>query len=143
MDTENQAIKAAKEKGIKYQPYLLENEDTLLQLLARFRYIIAKKPNDWTDNQKKRAILLFAQYPLLEQAYNHILWLRNIYTNKCKEAARIEFIKWLEKTKTLDIKEFNTVANTIEAKMETILNYFVNRNTNANAEYFNPSCRLT
>ncbi len=142
MDAENQAIKAAKEKGVKYQAQLLSNEDTPKQLLARCRYIIAKKPNDWTDNQKNRAELLFEQYPLLKKAYDHILWLRGIYTNKCKEAARVELIKWLEKTKELSIKEFNTVANTIETKMETILNYFINRNTNANAESFNAKIKL-
>lgn len=39
-----------------------------------------------------------------------------------------------EKNKELGIKEFNTVANTIEDKIETILNYFTHKNTNANAE---------
>ncbi|MFT4031977.1 MAG: transposase [Siphonobacter sp.] len=46
----------------------------------------------------------------------------------------------MEKTKELGIKEFNTVANTIEDKLETILNYFVYRN--ANVEYFNAKIKL-
>jgi len=46
IEKENQAIKTAKEKGSKYIPFTFENDDTPKQLLARSRYIIAKKPND-------------------------------------------------------------------------------------------------
>ncbi|MBT8245652.1 MAG: hypothetical protein HKP48_09700 [Winogradskyella sp.] len=49
-----------------------------LRLLARSRYIIAKKPHQWTDNQKQRARLLFKKYPELEIAYNHTIEFRNI-----------------------------------------------------------------
>jgi hypothetical protein len=42
-DKENLAIKQAKEKGEKYKPTLLSNEDTPKQLLARSRYVIVKK----------------------------------------------------------------------------------------------------
>ena len=69
IEKENQAIKQAKDQGIKYKPITLENDDTPKQLLARSRYIIAKKTNDWTENQKLRAELLFKNYPHLHQAY--------------------------------------------------------------------------
>lgn len=142
MDKENQAIKEAKEKAVKYKPELLANEDTPKQLLARCRYIIAKKIGEWTKSQQQRATLLFERYPLLEKAYKHILHLRGIYTNENREKAKEDLWNWLEKTKELGIKEFNTVANTIQDKMETILNYFVYRNTNANAESFNSKIKL-
>lgn len=142
MDHENQAIKEAKEKGIKYKAFTLSNEDTPKQLLARCRYIVAKKMGEWTPSQELRARLLFERYPLLEKAYKHILHLRSIYTNTERGKAQEELYVWLEKTKELGIKEFNTVANTIQDKMETILNYFVHRNTNANAESFNAKIKL-
>lgn len=50
IEKENQAIKMAKEQGIKYVPIAFENDDTPKQLLARSRYIIAKKSNEWTEN---------------------------------------------------------------------------------------------
>lgn len=142
MDKENQAIKEAKEKRVKHQPEILLNEDTPKQLLARCRYILSKKTNEWTKTQAQRAKLLFERYPVIEKAYKHILHLRRIYTNECRTKAEAELKEWLKKTKELGIKEFSTVANTIEDKMEPILNYFIYRNTNANAESFNAKIKL-
>ena len=51
----NQAIKIAKEKNLNYIPLTYDNDDSSKQLLARSRYIITKKPNEWTENQKIRA----------------------------------------------------------------------------------------
>jgi transposase len=45
-------------------------------------------------------------------------------------------------TKELNIKEFNTVANTLNDQINTILNFFPYRDTNANAESFNATIRL-
>jgi len=142
IETENQAIKTAKEQGLKYSPIILKNEDTPKQLLARSRYIIAKKEHQWTENQKQRAELLFERYPLLHKAYKHTLEFRNIYEQTSKEKARPMILEWIEKTKQIEINEFNTAANSLKYHMETILNFFINRNTNANAESFNAKIKL-
>lgn len=142
IDKENQAIKLAKEQGIKYIPIIFENEDTPKQLLARSRYIIAKKPNDWTENQKTRAELLFKNYSLLHQAYKHTMEFRNIYEETSREIAKEKILKWIEKTKLLKINEFNSVANSLHHHLETILNFFLKRHTNANAESFNSKIKL-
>lgn len=68
--------------------------------------------------------------------------LRAVYKNEDKQKAKEELIDWLTKTNEIDIKEFRTVAHTINAKMDTILNYFNNRSTNANAESFNAKIKL-
>jgi transposase len=57
MDKENLAITQAKEKGEKYKPTLLPNEDTPKQLLARCRYVIVKKSSEWTPKKKSKAII--------------------------------------------------------------------------------------
>lgn len=142
MDKEIQAIKHAKEKGEKHKPFVLTNQDTLKQLLARCRYIIVKKPNEWTESQKERAKLLFEYYPDLKKAYHHVLQLRAVYKNLYIAEARQDLIKWLNKTQLLGIKEFNTVANTINHRLESIMNFFLHRNTNANAESFNAKIKL-
>ncbi len=142
MDKEIQAIKHAKEKGEKYKPFVLNNQDTLKQLLARCRYIIVKKPNEWTESQKERAKLLFEYYPDLKKAYHHVLQLRAVYKNLYIAEARQDLIQWLNKTQVLGIKEFNTVANTINHRLESIMNFFLHRNTNANAESFNAKIKL-
>lgn len=142
IEAENQAIQIAKEQGQKYIPIFLENEDTPKQLLARSRYIIAKKENQWTENQKHRAILLFKRYPLLHKAHKHTLEFRNIYEQTTKQLARRMILEWIEKTKKIEIKEFNTAANSLKYHMETILNFFTNRSTNASAESFNAKIKL-
>ena len=142
IDIENKAIKSANEQKIKYIPFTFDNEDSPKQLLARSRYILAKKPNNWTDNQRIRAEILFQNYPTLAQAYKHTLEFRNLYENKNKETARKEFQDWITKTKLLKINVFNTVANSVESHLENILNFFNNRNTNANAESFNSKIKL-
>lgn len=142
IEKENQAIKLAKEQGLKYIPFTFENDDTPKQLLARSRYIIAKKPNDWTQNQKARAELLFKNYPLLHQAYKHTLEFRNIYEETSREIAKEKIMSWIQKTKLLNMTVFNTVANSLNYHLETILNFFIKRHTNANAESFNSKIKL-
>jgi transposase len=142
IEKENQAIKQAKEQGIKYIPITLENDDTPKQLLARSRYIIAKKQNQWTDNQKIRAELLFRNYPSLHQGYKHTLEFRNINEQSSREIAKEQILAWIEKTKSLKLNDFNTAANSLKYHLETILNFFVKRHTNANAESFNSKVKL-
>lgn len=142
IEKENQAIKQAKEQGIKYVPIVLENDDTPKQLLARSRYIIAKKESQWTENQKQRAKLLFDNYPLLHKAYKHTMEFRNIYELTIREDAKQKILDWISKTKLLKLTVFNTVANSLIYHLETIANFFINRNTNANAESFNAKIKL-
>lgn len=142
LDKENKAILEAKKQGIKYKPIRFSNGDTAKQLLARSRYIIAKKTNDWTPNQKQRADLLFELYPHLKTAYKHTLEFRSIYENTDKLRAKERFEKWIEDTIKKELETFYTTANTIKANFENILNFFNNRNTNANAESFNAKIKL-
>lgn len=142
LEIENDAIEKAKKEGKRYKSFELENGDTPKQLLARCRYILAKKSCDWTLSQKQRAELLFSRYPELKKAYEHILEFRGIYELKCQTQARKRLLNWLEKTDELKLKEFNTVSNTIKYNLENILNFFINRNTNANAESFNAKIKL-
>ena len=142
IEKENLAIKAAKKQGIKYIPTTLENDDTPKQLLARSRYIIAKRPDQWTENQKVRAALLFKNYPLLHQAYKHTMEFRSIYEQTVRDIAEQKFIDWISKTKELKMTVFNTAANSLTYHLETILNFFVKRHTNANAESFNSKIKL-
>jgi transposase len=142
LDNENMAIAKAKIEKTKYQAKRLSNGETKRELLARSRYILAKKENQWTDNQKQRAEILFNTYPSLQQAHKHALNLRKCYECIHKIDATIMFKKWIDKTNELQIKEFNTVANTIENHFDTILNYYDNYSTNASAESFNSKIKL-
>ena len=48
LDKENEAIIAAKEAGVSFEPEVLENGDTIKQLLARSRYLLFKHYDKWT-----------------------------------------------------------------------------------------------
>ena len=134
---ENEAIKLAKEKGVKYQSIELSNGDTKKELLARSRYLLYKFEEEWTQNQAKRAALLFEKYPKLKVAYKLILQFRKIYEEKQLEDATKQFNKWKQDVIDADIEEFNTVMNSLDYHSDNILNFFNNRTTNAYAESFN------
>lgn len=134
---ENLAIKQAKDAKQKYTPVILSNGDTLRELLARSRYLLYKLETDWTINQAKRASILFEKYPLLKTAYKLTLEFRAIYKNISKIKALEQFNEWKKKIVESSIEEFYTVVNSLEYHLDNILNFFDNRNTNANAESFN------
>jgi transposase len=138
LDTENDAIEYARNKSFKYTPELLSNGDTLKQLLARSRYLLYKSSSKWTENQSKRAEILFQRYPDLEKAYKLCQNLSWIFNNtKDKTSALIRLAKWDEKVRQAAFKSFNTIARTMSIHYKNILNYFDNRSTNASAESFN------
>ncbi len=86
-----------------------------------------KRRDEWRENQKKRAEILFINYPILERAYDHVIEFRDIYKSKTTEQANKKLIQWIEKTNELNIQEFNSAVNTINDKSETVLNYFINK----------------
>jgi transposase len=134
---ENKNIKEAKERKEKYEPNVFENGDTIKELLARSKYLFYKFKTEWTPSQTKRAQILFKNYPKLEKAYNLVLVFRNIYKSTSKSQARIRFNHWLYEVQKSKIEIFNTCVNSLEYHLENILNFFANRETNANAESFN------
>jgi transposase len=142
LDIENLAIEISKKESRKYKPLILANGDTPKQLLARSRNVLARKPIEWTKSQTNRDDVLLARYPILKSVYYHVLEFRNIYEIIDREYAKYALVDWIDKTNKLNIKEFNSACNTIKNNMENILNFFINRNTNANAESFNAKLKL-
>lgn len=138
LDQENEAIKTAKAAGKPYEPELLENGDTLKQLLARSRYLLFKHKDKWTKSQFIRAKLLFERYPLINQAYNLSSKLGTIFRNyTSKELAYKPLAFWYDEVEKSGLESFRTVAKSIESHYVEILNFFNNRSTNASAESFN------
>ena len=124
------------------QPVEFKNGDSPKQLLARSRYILAKKRVQWTNNQQERAEILFSHYPALKTAYDEVLAFRNIYEQTNIDNAKLKFEAWIKKVHDNEMKAFYTVANTVNINLNNILNFFKNRHTNANAESFNSKIKL-
>jgi len=138
MDAENEAIEKAKQNKKTYNPEILQNGDTLKQLLARSRYVLYKNKDDWSESQKQRVEILFEKYPDIKSAYDLTRALSDIYTHtKIKIYAFTRLAKWHEMVDKSGFKSFNTISRTIMNNYTSILNYFDNRSTNASAESFN------
>lgn len=138
IDEESEAIRTARYNHKTYQAAVLSNGDTVKQLLARSRYLLFKSVEKWTERQKERAKILFAQYPDIEKAYSLTHSLRMIFTrNSKKEIAYTKLAQWYNKVEECGFKSFRSIMNTIHTHYKEILNYFENRSTNASAESFN------
>lgn len=138
IEQENNEIELAKEVKRKYRPDVLENGDTIKQLLARSRYLLFKHENKWTPTQRQRAELLFNRYPDIKQSYELAMELGWIYhTTKEKGIAFTRLAQWYNKVENAGFKSFNTIAKSMQEHYSTILNFFDNRSTNASAESFN------
>ena len=138
MDRENLEILNAKSENKTYTPQLLNNGETVKQLLARSRYLLYKSREKWTNSQVERAQLLFEIYPDLKTAYILSQQLRAIYnSNNDKNVAMLKLAHWYRKVEESGFKNLIIVLNTITINYQSILNYFDNRSTNASAESFN------
>ena len=57
--------------------------------------------------------------------------------NNVKDVARLFLARWYDKVEKSGFKSFNTIAQTLYDHYDEVLNFFVNRATNAFAESFN------
>ena len=137
-DLENDEIRECREKGTKYVPFRYANGDTRKQLLARAKYILTKHESKWTKSQRWRADIIFEFYPELRRAYELAMELTDIFNRRyIKDVARTKLARWFNEVEKLTGNAFQTVIDTFVNHYDTILNFFVNRQTNAAAESFN------
>ena len=130
-----------RETGEDLPPEKFENGDTRPQLLVRSRYLLFKSREKWTDSQKRRAKILFEQYPDLEQAYELADGLRRIFGKSSRRSlGATRLAKWYEAVKNSGFDSFKVIAATFFDHETEILNFFDNRSTNASAESFN--CKI-
>jgi len=133
IDLENEQIKQARAINKSYKPEVFNNGDTRKQLLARSRYLLYKAPS-----KHQRSIILFNEYPDIKVAFSLVQGLRNIFnTAKSIQIAYTKLAHWYKDVEQSGFKTFNTIANTITLNYKSILNYFINKSTNASAESFN------
>jgi transposase len=138
LDEENDQLEKARKSDKSYKSEVFSNGDTRKQLLARSRHLRFKHCSKWTEQQNKRASVLFEQYPDLQYAYKLSIDLFNIYQKtRVKQIAYTKLARWCEDIEQSKFKTFNTVKRTVQHHYISILNYFDNRSTNASAESFN------
>ena len=130
--------RAEKDLVGEWEPERMENGETRPQIMARSRHIILTHKSKWNAQQQERAGILFRMFPRLEQAYNIYPELVDIFNKKSLPSeARLNLARWYNKVEDFGDEGFNKVIETFENHSHTIINYFVDRLTNASAESFN------
>ena len=137
-DSEIEEIERCRKQHNQYVPFRYANGDTRKQLLARAKYILTKHSSKWTPSQRWRADIIFEFYPELKMAYDLALELTDIFNMRTQiSVARLALARWYDKVDKMCSSPFRTVTETFRNHYDTILNYFINRSTNAGAESFN------
>jgi len=123
----------------KFTPERLANGDTRVELLTRSRNLLTKSRDKWTDSQKKRAKILFEEYPRIKEAYEPVNRLRCVFKNKelYKGHAQEKFKEWYKSVAQSTLREVKAAGDLIMSREDEVLNYFSNRPTNAAAESLN------
>lgn len=138
IDQEHKAYQEARHQGVEYHPEILNNGDTLKQLLARSRYLLFKHFSKWTSQQKARAEILFDLYPDIKKAYELSSSLFEIYERKySKQEGLLKLAQWENLVQKSGFKSFASIVRTFYTYYDSISNFFINRSTNAAAESFN------
>jgi len=138
LKAESEAIIKARKENKIFIPTVHANGDTGRQLLARSRHLLFKPDSRWHESQKERAAILFARFPNIKHAYNLSMMFRSFYEHSTsKEVAKETLDSWYREIEMSGIGEFDVPMMSIRAHEDTILNYFVDRSTNAAAESFN------
>lgn len=128
-----------KHRNAKFHPPVLENGDTLVELLTRSKHALTQTHEKWSERQKARMRLLFTLYPKLKEAYDNINKLRAIFRSKSldRESAKGKLHEWYQLIADSTIREIKSARDAIKSREDNVLNYFIDRSTNASAESFN------
>ena len=134
IDAEGNAIR----RNARYCPERLENDETRAELLARSKGLLMMSPDKWTETQKERAEILFREFPDIKTAFSLTHSLRMVFSQRCSKDKGAESLhSWYTKVGEFGNKAFNDIAAAMYDRENEILNYFVNRSTNASAESLN------
>ena len=131
--------KKRKRLNEQFRPPVLDNGDTVVELLTRCKHALTQTHDKWSKNQQARMRLLFAMYPKLKELYDLVNKLRAIFRSKnlTIEEAREKLHEWYQAVAVCTIREIKSARDAIKSREDNVLNYFIERTTNASAESFN------
>ena len=83
--------------------------------------------------------LLFHLHPKIKESYDIVNTLRAIFrsTSLDRDAARVKLHGWYKAVNRCTIREIKSARDAIKSKEDNVLNYFLERSTNASAESLN------
>lgn len=121
-----------------FRPTTLDNGETKVELITKSKHLLSMSRDKWSDSQKTRAALLFGLYPKIKEAYELADSLRAVFRSKLsREEATKRLHGWYQKVAECTMREVKAARDLIKSREEQVLNYFINRSTNAAAESLN------
>jgi transposase len=143
-DRKKECLAAGKEfagKSFDYNEEVLTNGETVLESLARSRYLLFKYSGEWTNSQQKRANALFEKFPEIKKVYDRSCefrnWMKKENVGKNMRQINNELQTWMQKIEHDDVDEMLNFKSLIERNILPVLNYFRFGVTNAIAENIN------
>lgn len=116
------------------------NHETPNEMLSRSRYLLFKRPEEWTVKQQKRATILFESYPEIKKAYYNIVLFRKLLDkqniNRFHDVNK-RWNEWFFQVDDDNVSEITSFAASVERHEEKIRNYLLTGKTNAAAENMN------
>lgn len=145
---EGQRLAQCERSGQKFKPgkfhykeQRMANGETLLELLARSRFLLFKYPGQWSKRQRSRAKALFETYPEIEKTYELSNQFRLLMSSSNIGNHFLVIDKmlhqWYEDVETSQIDEMASFKSMVESNEQVIRNYFLTGETNALAEAIN------
>ena len=93
---------------------------------------------DFGEHKKERARLLFDLYPQMQEGYSLICKVRDIFKRKLTiDEAKHRLHEWYKDVNICTLREIKAARDCIKSREVEVLNYFINRATNASAESLN------
>ncbi len=109
-----------------------------VELLTRSRNLLSQSGDKWGEHKKERARLLFDLYPQMQEGYSLICKVRDIFKRKLTiDEAKHRLHEWYKDVNICTLREIKAARDCIKSREVEVLNYFINRATNASAESLN------
>lgn len=128
-------------QAFEYEEEELSNGETLLEALARSRYLLFKYSDEWTLAQSRRAYALFEKFPEIGKIYDRCCqfrnWMKKENVGRSIRLLEIDLQVWMHEVEKDDIDEMLNFKSLIERNKLSVLNYFRFGATNAIAENIN------
>lgn len=119
----------------------LINGESRIEMLTRSRYVLFKRPENWTASQQKRARLLFETFPQLKVTYDLTQqirqWLDKENVGLYEWQIEKQLIHWYDCAEQAKLPEIENLIRIIGSNEQKIINYFKTGKTNAKAEAIN------
>lgn len=128
-------------QSFKYDEEELSNGETVLEALARSRYLLFKYSNDWTYSQYNRAHALFEKYPEIKKVYDRCCefrdWMKIENVGRNSRLLKNELREWMQNVENDEVDEMLNFKSLVERNILPLMAYFRFGATNAIAENIN------